>query len=302
MNRPNGSSPTSPVALVYEHLRALQPNWYVEWGKREGDGWIPGDALTDPARGRFRELLERIGARMRTSDRKIIAASFVLRFGWSSGVAIAPYLLGRCVPDISLENISLKFSESTLFEKVSLHEPHGIIIARKAATEHHLLDHCTGCDTCSPKSLATDPPIQTLELNQELPEALRAALVDQASPVINSLYDWSRFSKRALWGQITSSWGGQFTSIFAHLDRRVEALDHVRAFFDAPNFVVGARPTYYLVSHLGATHVYHRRATCCLYYKLPNANYCASCPLISQEDRIKRNKDWIEKALRQPLR
>jgi FhuF 2Fe-2S C-terminal domain len=287
--------PGLPIVSAYDRLRTLHPNWYVEWGRRDGNGWIPGEALIDPSTGGLGDLLQRIGMRMRTEDRKIIAASFVLRFGWSAGVAIAPYLLERCVPDIGLSNVSMKFSEGTLFEKVSLHEPSGVIIARQAETEHHLLDFCNGCDGCSPKFTADGSTEDLRELNHALPEVLRAALVNQARPVVEALHDWSRFSKRALWGQITSSWGSQFISILAHLNRRIESLEHVCAFFGAPDFVVGARPTYYLVTHLNQTHVYHRRATCCLYFKLPIGNYCASCPLVSQEERVRRNKDWMEK-------
>jgi len=46
-----------------------------------------------------------------SADRRTIAASFAMRFGWASGMAIAPYLRAGCVPDVSLDNASFKFSE-----------------------------------------------------------------------------------------------------------------------------------------------------------------------------------------------
>lgn len=192
----------SSIVSAYERLRTIHPNRYVEWGRRDGDGWIPGCAFTDPSGGRFCELLERIGARMQTSDRKVIAASFVLRFGWSAGVAIGPYLLEQCVPDVSLENISLKFSQSTLFEKVSLHEPSGVVLARRGSSEQ-LIDVL---DERTPEWGPFGSRFVTTRLNDDLLVVLRAGLIDQAEPVVDALYVWSRFSKRALWGQIASSW------------------------------------------------------------------------------------------------
>ncbi len=41
------------------------------------------------------------------------------------------------------------------------------------------------------------------------------------------------------------------------------------------------------------THIYHRRATCCRYYLVPQGHYCASCPLISQAQRVQRNRAWM---------
>ena len=91
------TEPLSPIVHVYDKLRMLHPNWYVEFGMRSGDGWIPGPALRNPAEGSFGDLLGRIAARLKTNDRKIVAGSFALRFGWASGVAVAPFLLHQCV-------------------------------------------------------------------------------------------------------------------------------------------------------------------------------------------------------------
>src|SRR5688500_9335030 len=104
-------------------LAALNASWRVEIGRPTGPGWIAGDALCDASRGPFNDLLLRIGDRDRTGDRRTIAASFAVRFGWASGLAIAPYLRHRCVPDVSLANVSFKFSPSTFFVVPAIHEP-----------------------------------------------------------------------------------------------------------------------------------------------------------------------------------
>ncbi|MEO7997123.1 MAG: (2Fe-2S)-binding protein, partial [Gemmatimonadaceae bacterium] len=66
--------------------------------------------------------------------------------------------------------------------------------------------------------------------------------------------------------------------------------------------VAEMRPIMREVSYAGDTHLYQRRASCCRFYLLPSGNLCASCPLVSDEERMQRNIEWMktqhERALR----
>jgi ferric iron reductase protein FhuF len=270
---PSDSIQIGRLVRIYNELRLLHPNWYVEFGSRCGDGWIPGDALRRPDIPPFDDLLTRIGHRLMATDRKVIAASFALRFGWSAGAAVAPYLLKQCVPEVALDNVSLRFSTQTFFEKLSLHDSDAIVLDE---SRDHIAEAGPG---------------------PALAAALRTTLVRQAEPVVSALHQWSRFSARAIWGQIASSWGAQFTSVLGHLGQHVEALEQARIFFDAPGFIKGMSPKFYAVTHRDLTRIYHRRASCCLYFRLPTGNYCASCPLIPQAESVRRNKEWIDKTI-----
>ena len=42
---------------------------------------------------------------------------------------------------------------------------------------------------------------------------------------------------------------------------------------------------------------YQRRASCCRYYLLPQGSLCASCPLVSDEERLAKNLDWMREQL-----
>ena len=151
----------SPIAAIYDALRACNASWSVDIGRPSGPGWIADPTCETRSTGPFNELLLRIGERQRSADRMTIAASFALRYGWASAMAIAPYLKYGCVPDISLENISLKFKESTFFERTAIHEPRGVMtIATIRAASH--------------------PTITTVADRHELLRALRSALVAQA--------------------------------------------------------------------------------------------------------------------------
>jgi hypothetical protein len=111
------------MMAIYQALRARHPKWHVEIGKPRGTGWIPGNALMTAREGPFLAFLCRIGERLQTSDRRAMAASFALRFGWSAGMAIAPYLLYHCVPKIAPDNVSFRFHENTSFERGAFASP-----------------------------------------------------------------------------------------------------------------------------------------------------------------------------------
>lgn len=268
---------TSPIAVAFARLRERRPNWDVVLGVPSGPFWIEGAAFRDAGAGPFADLLGRIAVRLRCEDRKVVAASFALRFGWAAGTAFAPYLLHQCVPDMTLENLFLRFGESTLFEKVALRKARGWLLPVVATAPH---------------------PLITFARNDaELVQGLRAMLLAQAEPVVSALHQWSNLPMNVLWGQVASSWGGQFCAIFAELGRHADALAHANAFFDAPGLPFSMRPHLYAIEHCGVTRVYQRRAACCLYYKLPEARFCASCPLLPEEDRLARNRVWLERSL-----
>ena len=264
------------VADVYSALRKINPSWYVEVGRPTGQGWIAGADLRDATQGPFHVLLARIGERANTTDRRTIAAAFALRFGWASAMVIAPYLRYACVPDIALDNVAFKFRESTFFERTAIYEPRGTVVV--------------GDDRAGDPSISVVADVDALLL------ALRRALVAQSEPVVDALYGWSGFARRATWGMLTSSWAAQFTGLCDRRDHRPVGpiLDR---FFAGDDAVFAMRPIMHAVELDGAVHLYQRRASCCRYYLVPAGHLCASCPLVSQEERLRRNREWMQTVL-----
>jgi ferric iron reductase protein FhuF len=267
----------SPISEVYQELQALRPQWYVEIGEPRGTGWIRGTALQTTSRGPFQVLLSQIGDKLHTADRRTIAAAFALRYGWSAGMAIAPYMLRHCVPTLTLDNVSFKFHDNTLFERVALHHPTGVM--------------------WHPTRRVSHPFVQWLPSHAALLAYLRTSLVQQAQPIVDTLSAWSRFSIKGLWGMITSSWGAQFIIICRELGTPTSGLQDIVSLFSGNDVVSQMQPHVYPVTYNQVTHLYHRRAACCRYYLLPQGHYCASCPLVSQEERIQRNQEWMKNLL-----
>lgn len=264
----------TPVAAIYDELRALNAAWSVHVGRPGAEpGWVTGDDLRDAARGPFHQLLCAIGERAGTRDRRTIAASFALRYGWGSAMAIAPFLRYRCVPDVSLGNIALKFKPSTFFERTAIYDPRGTMIAADPRAGH--------------------ASIATVADEAALVRVLRRTLYEQALPVVDALYRWSGFARRGTWGMVTSSWAAQFTGLCENrADHRVvwPVLD---AFFAGDDLMAEMQPRLHAVAYRDHVHLYQRRASCCRYYLLPQGDLCASCPLVPHDERLARNQEWM---------
>jgi FhuF 2Fe-2S C-terminal domain len=273
----------SPLIHVFDDLRAGEPSLHVELGMPAGPGWIAGADLRAAGTGPFHALLLRIGECARTADRRTIAASFAMRFGWASGMAIAPCLRARCVPDVSLDNTSFRFGASTFFQHAAIHDARGWVVA--------------GDDRAKHSAIATVPDADALR------RALRTALVDQSVDVVEALYQWSGFARRGTWGMLTSAWASQFTAIAEPRDDQRGLTAELDAFFAGDDIVAAMKPRMHAVSVDGATHLYQRRASCCRLYLLPGGELCASCPLVGDAERLTRNRAWMRSQMdrRTPL-
>ncbi len=260
-----GEPDRAPVAEIYERLRALHAGWGVELGRPTGAGWIFGDEFRDATNGQFRALLERIGARSHTDDRRTVAGSFALHFGWASAMAIAPFLRFRCVPDCALGNIAVRFNHSAYVEGTAVLEPRGTVVADDPRAHHHSM--------------------RTVPNDRVLLRSLRDALVAQSAPVVATVFNWSAFAERAIWGVLTSLWASHFVALWPAHDDQQPLARMLEEFFAGDDVVAEMRPEVTAVKSDGRVHLRLRRASCCRFYLVPAGGLCASCPLVSENER-----------------
>ena len=245
--------------------------WFVEIGRPDGEHWVSGEDLKNAHAAPFHDLLKRLGGTLGTEDRRTIAASFAMRFGWSAGAAIAAYVFHGWVPDIRLENISLRFGgRNTMFERLALHRAQGMLLNGGESEDAS---------------------------KETLLSVLRNTLFEQAAPVVEALRLWSHFPPRATWGMISSSWGAQCSNVFARFGDQCSAAELARALFRGTDVIAQTQPRFYPVTYNAVTRMYYRSSSCCRYYLLPNRQCCAQCPLLKEDHRIRRNVEWLQKSL-----
>ncbi len=243
------------LAELKLHLRiCTQPG---ESAADTREGWIGAEDLLSPERSPFAPLLAHFANVGATPNRRAAAASFLLRFGWASGFAIASYLACERVPLV--RDYALLFSPSKLLRAFWIRD----------------------VDFCS-------TPERT-----RLRERLLESLLSFSSPVVRAQHGWSRFSAHALWSMVISSWGAQFTTIGRQLGDAAWGIAEARAIFALDPNVARAAPELYEVRVDDAACTCQRRAACCLHFKRPGRQFCASCPVIPAAERLDRNRRWI---------
>jgi len=252
--------------LIGRDLARVNPRWSLMLEQPDSATWVCGQAFHDASTGPLNDILQAIGDAMKTKNRKVIAASFALRYAWSAGAVMAPLLIYQRVPDVSLQHSYFKFSERNLFERLAV----------------------------KPGSLAGSRQYPTL--NSDSMSCLREQLMNQASPLVDALQQWSGFPKKSLWGQISSTWAALLINIADEITDTTKSKYYLDMFFDAAQLPMKMKPEIYSLSHQQTTRLYQRRSSCCLYYKTSTKRlFCTSCPLLDEETRLLRNQVSLQK-------
>ena len=236
------------------------------FGKPNGSGWIDGTALADPQNSLFQQLLQQIGATINTNNKRVIAASFALRYGWSSGAPLHYFMNHGTVMDLSLDNISLQFCRSGLYQHYSFH---------------------------SADSLHKQDVINTQDETQIT--AMAEQLYSQATQIVEALHSWSRFSRRAIWAMIVSSWSSQCVRMAESIWKNRNA-GYVMAekMLQYRPELYRNKPIFYSLQYNTEQRLFQKRHACCLYYLGPDRSFCTSCPLIDDEERSARSYNYLK--------
>ncbi len=239
--------------------------------------WLSHSAMRQPQEGFYAGLLQAFMTRSGIASRRFAAASFLLRYGWSAGAVIAPWLMDKPIPWYPAEEADLCFADNTLFQAICLNSD-GFLIARDHRFSAH--PHCL---------LSYSDPDAAIHL-------VAHQLACHAKPVVEALHEWSGFSHKALWAMVSSSWVGQILNISKRLQLPEDRLRHcLTVFYDASRPLAVSLPHWYFIREQGKHHYFHIRASCCLYFKGKQRHFCASCPVIQEAERAERNRQWVQK-------
>lgn len=218
---------------------------------------VPTEALAEVSLPGHAAILQRIENRANTAFKRAVTASLALRIGWAYGVEIAAYkYLGKLA---DIRSASLVF-QGTLLRRVVIHD-------------------------------AQFSEIDGSDLN----EALARILYEKTMPFIETHHNWSRLSKRAILSMMTSAWATRYRMMsedqIGFVDE--DCISEIEAFLSAHSALKKDTPDLYVIESEGRRSICQKRTLCCLYYKLPDANYCGSCPILSEEDRLSRQTKWV---------
>ena len=233
--------------------------------------WLDGVAMTAPDRHPLIALLQRFKSSGHGFNRRAASASLLLRCGWASGFAIAAYLTRARVP--FLRDYALFFSSATLLRSLWVRQVQFV-------GRHD-------------DPLAGGPEWIESVSEDVLRQRLLVSLIAFMEPIVAAHHAWSRLSRHALWAMATSSWAGQFTNVARQLGDEARGVREARAMLTLAPEVERAAPELYEVQSAGVSRTCQRLRACCLYFKSNKGQFCACCPIISESERLARNRTWV---------
>jgi hypothetical protein len=276
-----GRHPLRPILVdTLKAVQRLELHFDILVRPIDPSNWFDGDALALPQSAAFATLERDFKAHGLATNRKAASASLLLRFGWAGGFAIAAYLACARVP--FLRNYAISFSPTMLLKLLWIRDARFVCLYD---------DALAGGAEC----------IASVEAN-DLRRHLLKSLIQFTEPVVATQHEWSRFSRHALWAMATSSWAEQFVSIARQIGDEARGVREARAVFQLASELSQAAPTLYEVRGETAARTCQVRRACCLYFKGTTRYFCASCPIISESERLERNRAWIAQSLPPTIR
>ena len=250
----------SSATTLGETLRALAPLTgllrVVEAMDGEA-GWIDSEALLWPQEGALAAVLDRVAAPElgEVQSRKAASAWFMLRFGWSCGPQIAGFLVFDRV--LRVDDYALKLPPGRQLDAVCV----------KAAA------------VCAADGGGR--------------QRLLASLVRIVQPVLESQHRWSGLSRGALWALVTSSWASHFVHMGQQLGDEQRGRHEAETLFALLPQVSRAAPRLFTVASAGLEGVCQVRRACCRNHRRSGGQYCTSCPLLGEPERLERYRGWV---------
>jgi hypothetical protein len=260
-----------PLAATLGRVAALDEYLALELGAGEGDDWIPAAELG----AALPACLRRLGEEQGTDDRRIQAALFFWSYVWKvAAPAIACYLTERRVPDVAPGNVALRIDASG-----------GVGALALCSARFAELDD--GPPSASDAvRLADDAELLAwLRERVEAHLALTAGAVRACSPL----------GRRAPWALAADGCATAFLHVGKKLGREEDSCLEADAFL-APGSGsrLRSRASFFTLEHAGRRETFLRRASCCLYYKVPTGEYCTMCPLLQEQERVRRVRVELE--------
>lgn len=274
----------SPLAVTLDRVGALSEGLTAELGPLDA-GWLPAAALLDPDSPELAEALAQSVARYPGAEPRVSGAFFINTYAWyMPAVAIAAYLAAGRVPDLTPENVALRYQTYTWHYGDESGESERIDVR-----------FLSGRFATLPNDPAADHPDALILPDAEaLRDWLRTGLEAHLAPLIEAVAARTHLGRRAQWTLAADD----IAALFLHIGKqlgdeargRAEGLALVKA--DASP-LCNPNTSYVTVEAGGCCESFLARGGCCLYYRLHPGENCTTCVLRPAAERDQLLRDYL---------
>lgn len=274
----------APLTATLGHVGALDDDFAAALEPLE-PGWFPATALLAPGSTELAEGLVRSIARYPRAERRVSGSLFINAYSWYlPAAAIAAYLAERRVPDLSMENVALRYRTYTWHEDGESGEGERIDVRLLSGRFAALPDDPD----------AGHPDAHILPDAAALRDWLRTGLEAHLGPLFEAVAAQTCLGRRAQWNLAADSLALRFLDAGRQLGDaargQAEGLALVKA---AGSPLRNPKTGYVTVAAGGYCETFRARGGCCLYYRVDPGENCTTCVLRAAAERDQRLRDYL---------
>ncbi len=243
-----------------EKIGQILPSLQIQIG--ESDGWLSFSDIwqTDL----LDDMLMRLGDRYQSQDKHFLALSLLNQYSWMPLAAgIGAYYLDQRMLDLHPDNLLWHFDDAGSVDGLRLRDSHFYALPTEPTHSENVI---------------------TLADSDTLREQFHTDINAHMQVIVELLKKRCGIGKPALWGVIEDRISGMIL-FAARLAGQLETCEEdVHTWANVRKPSGKSKRQIIWINHNGDQHPFMRRSSCCLFYKLPEHNYCATCPLLSTEE------------------
>jgi hypothetical protein len=273
----------SSLADTLARVTSLDPYLFTDQGDLETD-WFRASELRAGAPQLDAGLKFAI-TRYPDAERKVAGSFFFGNYAsYLAGAAIGCYLAERRVPDLSPENVALRYSTFAWQE-------HG----ESGESERIDVRFLSGRFAALPDDpLAGHADVQIVGDQAALRDWLRRGLEAHLAPLVEALAARTRLGRRAQWSLAADACAYVFQQAGARLNDEAAGCAEGLTFLRTTGSPLYNRITsYFTLDYQGHRETFCARGGCCLYYRVAPGDNCSTCVLRPAEERDQLLLDYM---------
>lgn len=265
-----------PIEETFQRLASLRPDrksWLLTEKDSQPD-WLSAADLAAESSSHLSELFQRVSSKYKSEGLHPSATLWFGHYAYAIEViSIACFMIEKRVPDLSPENIHIRFDEIGDVESIAWTGRSFAALPDDSAT------------------LRADCII--LPTRDALRSYLHERLVESFTPVIEAVSASSGMGKPGLWALAADYVAYAFTTLGETLGDETLGVEESRL-FSRTRSKLSVKRGFIPIEHIGMTHYLLERTSCCLYYKVEGGGYCHSCPHRPLDERVELVKRHME--------
>lgn len=273
-----------PLSATLRRCSERDSSLNAELGACE-PGWFPASTLVAQGSPELAEGLTRVVAQHPGAERRVAGSFFAGEYAWwVPAAAVAAYLAERRVPDLSLDNVALRYRTYTWTEDGESGEAERIDVRLISGRFAALPDD----------PAAAHPDALILPDLDALRTWLRERVEARLAPVIDAVADQTRLGRRAQWNLAADALAALFLSVGTGLGDAARGQAEGLACVKAAGSPLRNRDTGYLTVTLGEhCETVRARGGCCLYYRVHPGENCTTCVLRPRDERVQKLREYV---------